>query len=322
LKDLVERFLAAKRADIEPTTWGEYRQRLRTYVCGESEKVDLSRVAIGEIPLARLTPVHVLDWKLALEEKGIGARMRQNCFDVLRRCLAFGVKPLGLLARNPADGVQRPAVEKPEIRALTAEEAQRLLRVAEETAPPWVRAAVALGLCGLRRGEVFGLAWKDIDRGFGRLRVRQALKEPEGGKKVGAERTVGPVKTRAARRWVPLPPWAQEALSAHRRALGVAPLPTRLVFTTAADTPVRFSNFSRRHFAPLVERAGLSGTTFHALRHTAATLLIAGGADIKSVQTVLGHTMASTTLDMYCDAVPSRVDEAMERLGNVVRDGV
>jgi integrase len=93
------------------------------------------------------------------------------------------------------------------------------------------------------------------------------------------------------------------------------------VFTTAAGTPVRFSNFARRHFTPLVERAELPGTTFHGLRHTAATLLIAGGADIKSVQTVLGHTMASTTLDMYCDAVPSRVDEAMKRLGHAVREG-
>lgn len=93
------------------------------------------------------------------------------------------------------------------------------------------------------------------------------------------------------------------------------------MFTTEADTPVRFSNFDRRYFKPLVRKAGLPNVSFHVLRHTAATLLLAGGADIKSAQAVLGHAKASHTLDIYADAIPSRVDEAMARLGVLVSEG-
>jgi len=104
-------------------------------------------------------------------------------------------------------------------------------------------------------------------------------------------------------------------------ALALWPLAfaTLLVFTTAEGTPVRFSNFARRHLAPLVKAAGLpASTTFHGLRHTAATLLLAAGVDVKSAQAVLGHAKASHTLDLYADSVPGNVEAAMRRLGDAL----
>jgi integrase len=79
------------------------------------------------------------------------------------------------------------------------------------------------------------------------------------------------------------------------------------------------SNFRRRDFDPLVKGAELVGTTYHSLRHTAATLLLAAGADVKSAQRILGHAKASHTLDLYADFVPDRVDEAMGRLDEALR---
>ena len=301
--DLVDRYLIHKRQSLQPTTWGDYRARLRAHV--------LSR--IGGIRLARLAPVHIVDWLAALDRDKVGPRAQQLTFDVLRRCLSFGVK-VGLLSRNPAVGLDRPQVEQPEIQSLTAVQASQLLRVARESEPPWVTAAVALGLCGLRRGEVFGLRWEDADLSEGKVQIRRALKETTWG-----ERMLGQVKTKSARRKVPLPDWARVALLEHRTALGALPHPTRLVFTTTTNSPIHFSNFVRRAFSPLIKRAGLPpGTTFHALRHTAATLLIAAGADIKSVQAILGHARASHTLDLYADFVPSNVDRAMAGLEAVV----
>src|SRR5262249_31066451 len=126
-------------------------------------------------------------------------------------------------------------------------------------------------------------------------------------------------KSKSARREVPLPPFAVAALRRHWAALGATPLPSLLVFTTAEGTPVRFSNFQRRHFAPLVKAAKLPATcTFHALRHTAATLLLAGGVDVKSAQAILGHAKASHTLDLYADSVPGNVAEAMRQLGRAI----
>ena len=81
---------------------------------------------------------------------------------------------------------------------------------------------------------------------------------------------------------------------------------------------MRFSNFGRRHFKPLVQRAGVPDATFHALRHTTATLLLAAGVDLKSAQAVLGHAKASHTLDLYADSVPGNVSAAMERLGAIL----
>lgn len=102
----------------------------------------------------------------------------------------------------------------------------------------------------------------------------------------------------------------------------MVPLPSLLVFATAEGTPVRFSNFMRRHYKPLVKAAGLPDeTTFHALRHSCATLLIGSGVDTKSVQSVLGHTLAATTLDIYADAIEENVDDAMARLREALQRG-
>jgi integrase len=295
--DLVDRYLAAKKDSLRPRVHALYSSRLRVHVVPR----------IGGVTLRGLAPVHVLDLLAELQREEVGARTRQLVFDVLRRCLEFGVR-VGLLPRNPARDLDRPQAKAPKVVSLSAEQAGRLLREARE-GPTWVEAAVALGLCGLRRGETFGLAWRDVDLKAGRVRVRQALAELDDG-----TREVAPLKTKSARRELALPSWARAALRRHLESLAAAPHPTRLVFLTRAGTPVRLSNFVRRHLAPLTARAEVPGTTYHALRHTAATLLLAGGADPKSAQRVLGHAKAAHTLDIYADAVPERVDDAMALL--------
>jgi site-specific recombinase XerD len=138
-------------------------------------------------------------------------------------------------------------------------------------------------------------------------------------REIKAERVVGPLKTKKARRTVPLPSWARAALAAHRESLAATPHPAMLLFTTEKGTPIRFSNFGRRHLAKLVKRAGLPReTSLHTLRHTAATLLIGGGTDVRSVQAILGHARASTTLDTYSDAIARNVEAAMAGLDSLV----
>ena len=340
VEDLVKRYVEHKRGTVRPRVLEGYDQRLRVHVLP----------LLGSLPLRQLAAVHVLDLAASLRTKRrevaqpqsasaspnpsakvrkgpkkpkrpkqwktLAPRTQRDALDVFARVLDFGVRA-GLLPRNPARGIDRPKIEAPRIRSLSAEEARSLLGKARETAEPWVEAAVALGLCGLRLGETFGLTWGDVDLRAGRLRVRQAVAELQDG-----TRQIGPLKTKSARRELPLPVWASSALERHRASLGASPHPSRLVFLTEAGTPIRMSNFRRRGFEPLVERAGLLAMTYHALRHTAATLLLASGADVKSAQRVLGHAKASHTLDLYADYVPDRVDDAMARLAEMLQGRV
>ncbi len=108
---------------------------------------------------------------------------------------------------------------------------------------------------------------------------------------------------------------SSHAASQRRASLGAIPHPSLLVLQTAEGTPVRFSNFTRRAFRPLARRAGVPSVTYHALRHTAATLLLSAGVDLKSAQAILGHAKASHTLDLYADSVPGNINAAMEQLG-------
>jgi len=321
VRDLAERFLAAKARSVAPTTLATYRHALHHNVLP----------FLGGLPLSRLQPVHVADWLADLDAAFVAraadaaargrrarerARARQSAFDVLSRVLGYGVR-VGLLAANPCTRLDRPKAPAPEIRSLSAAEAHRLLRVARETATPATAAAVALLLCGLRRGECFGLAWGGADLAAGVVRVRQALKEPA---TKGEKPYVGPCKSKAARRDVPLPPWALEALAAHREALDATPHPTRLVFTSEAGSPVRFSNWLRREFRPLAERAGVAWATPHSLRHSFATMLLGSGADIKTAQALLGHEKAAHTLDLYASAIPANAERAVAGFAALVAD--
>ena len=302
VSDLAKLYLDHKQTTVRPGVHEQYTLRLRAHVLP----------CIGGVSLARLAPAHVLDLANGLDTNRLSPRTRRDIFDTLRRCLDFGVR-LRLLSQNPARDLDRPRVEKPEVRSLSAEQARTLLSESRKSAKPWVAASVALGLCGLRLGETFGLRWRNVDFKAERVRIRQALIELNSGK-----RELGPVKTKSSRRDIPLPTWAVAALKGHYASLGLAPHPTCLVFTTESGTPIRFPNFRNRHFQPLVKAAKIGGTTYHALRHTTATLLLAGGADIKSVQAVLGHAKASHTLDIYADFVPDNIDDAMERLGQTL----
>lgn len=297
--DLVERFLTARGRTVEPTTLEQYRHTLAKHVTPR----------IGSVRLAHLTPLHVEAFLSSMDADEVGPRARRAAFDLLSSVLAYGIK-LDVLSQNPAARVERPKAPRPKVRALSAEQATRLLAVARTTAPAWVYAAVALGLTGLRRGEVFGLTWGDVSLEPGEVRVRQALKRPAQGTSY-----VGDPKSKASRRAVPLPAWAVSALQAHRAALGATPMPNLPVFTNESGRWIHFGRFYRQQWAPLRDAAGLpKSATFHGLRHTTATLLLGGGVDLRTAQGLMGHARGSTTLDIYSDYIPSLADHAMRGL--------
>lgn len=152
-------------------------------------------------------------------------------------------------------------------------------------------------LYGMRRGEVLGLRWSDIDETT--IRVRQQVQ------RVTGELLIGPVKTRAGKRDLPLLGLAEEALMIRRgtqfldaERLGDVWTDTGLVFSTRTGLPLEPRNLNRS-FERVCDINGIRRVKVHALRHTTASLLKALGVPPKDAQVILGHANASTTTQIY-----------------------
>lgn len=264
------------------------------------------REQLGGVALRALSPMHVQALLRELEERGVSPRGRQMTYTVFRTAMRDSVR-MRLLAANPLDAVSRPRAPRPEVRALNSEQTRALLDAA--SGDP-LEALYALAVAtGLRLGELVGLQWRDVELEAATLYVRRAAVEDRKGRVAFAE-----PKTSRSRRQVDLPPFAVSALERHRARLGATPHPHRLVFTTADGLPLRRANLHRRSFKPLLRRAGVPDVPFHALRHTAATLLLAAGVNPKIVQERLGHSTVTLTLDTYSHAVPTLGRDAAARL--------
>lgn len=170
--------------------------------------------------------------------------------------------------------------------------------------------------CGLRRAEVAGLPWSEVDLDIGLLTVRETRPDddadPDDPKSEAGERPVALSAMLAAL----LRAWRKQQLR-ERMAWGEAWTDSGLVFTREDGTPLRPGHISE-HFGMLVRRAGLPPVRFHDLRHGAATLSLAAGVDIKVVQEMLGHSTSSFTRDVYTSVVPEIASAAAEAVAAIV----
>jgi integrase len=168
---------------------------------------------------------------------------------------------------------------------------------------------------GLRLGELLGLKWSDIDLDRGTLQVRRILSAAKEG-----PRFTTPKSNQG--RSVRLTVQAAQALRDHRKRQVEERLRHNtfwkdhgLVFTTLVGTPLNRHNVFSRSFKPLLRRAGLPDIPFHALRHSFATLMLAGGEHSKVVQEMMGHSGIRVTMDFYSHVLPDMQKEAVYRLG-------
>jgi integrase len=272
------------------------------------------------VRLAALRPEHIQRYytRLVSEGDGSGPLSAQTVLHhhtMLHGALRHAVRT-GLIPRNPADAVEPPRPRRYEARTLTAEEAQTLLRAIAGTR--W-HAFVALAVtAGLRRGELLGLRWSDLDLDAGRLSVRQQVLRVRG------QTTIEPVKTARSHRPVALSAGMAAVLREHRarqeearRAAGELWQDHGLVFPRGDGRPANPSTVTHE-FADLLERAGLPHVRLHDLRHTMATLLLAAGAHPKVVQERAGHATVDITLDLYSHVQPTLQDEAAARIEALV----
>lgn len=314
--------------DAGKLTLGEYLERwlsdslkgtVRASTCERHEinvRVHISP-ALGRVLLKALTPAHVRALHREKLDTGLATATVRKIHSTLHKALAQAVAD-GLIPRNAAD-VKAPRPAPEEMRPLWEAEACAFLDAAKDSGDRFEPLYVLAITTGLRRGELLGLRWDDVDLQRGTLRVGRALVR-EGGRHL-----LGETKTRRGRRQVNLTPRTVTALKAHHkrqleRKVKLASLykDHGLIFPSETGTPVNPENLVKRSFKPLLKRAGLPEIRFHDLRHTCATLLLGRGVHPKIVQELLGHATIAMTLDNYSHYLPSMGDQASGAMGDAL----
>ena len=278
---------------------------------------------LGNVPLTKLKPVHVQSYLSGamrngrLDGKGgLSAKSAHRHYQVLHAALHRAVR-LEVIARNPADAVELPRVERKQFRALTPAEVRTVYGAADATTHgPLVRLAV---LTGLRQGELLGLRWSDVDLGSAVLSVQQTLQAVP-----GKGISFRDAKTRSSRRNVALSADTCAALRmqrgnqlSDRLAVGMHYEDRGLVFQTPLGTPMDPSNV-RRAWRSIVKKANIGHIRFHDLRHSHASLMLAAGTNIKIVSERLGHASTAITGDIYAHVLPGMQAAAAEQLDRLL----
>ena len=272
---------------------------------------------IGDVPLSKLSSLHLqkLYKKLLAggrvdrieakgQPKGLSAKTVRNINQVISSAMDFA-KDQKLISSNPTDGCALPKLEHKEMKTLPVEQLTSFLREAKESG---VFELYYIELAtGLRRGELLGLKWEDIDLVQGSLRVQRQVA------RINGEVVEAPLKTKNAYRTLPLSADAVGVLQEQRKKSGSSPY----VFPSPTGGPI--SPDSVLHMLHRVlKRAGLSKVRFHDLRHTFATLALQNGVDIKTVSGMLGHYSAGFTLDTYTHVTTSAKKEAANTMGSIL----
>jgi integrase len=243
----------------------------------------------ANVSLADLTHAGIQNWLTEVSATAAPSTTR-SYHRVMSMMLKYAIRD-GRLSRNPADGVKLPRIVKGNHPYLTHAQVQHLAHLAGRDGD----VVLFLAYTGLRWGEIAALRVKDLDMLRRRVNVDQAVTE------VGRELVYGTPKNHS-RRSVPFPSFLVDMLAEHCEGKRS----DEFVFTAPLGGALRNRNWRRRSFEPamallLDAYPDLERLTPHDLRHTAASLAISAGANVKAVQKMLGHASAAMTLDVYAD---------------------
>lgn len=313
LADFLREWLPAVQVTLRPSTFASYRANVETHIIPH----------LGTIPLQNLTPATLNGFYAELLQgartgrgRGLKATTVHYIHVILHKSLAQAVR-WDRLSRNPADQADPPRRQADtQMRTWSAEELRAFLEHVRDDR--LYHAYLVAATTGLRRGEVLGLRWADVDLDAGRLAIRQTLIL------VRNELAFSTPKTAKGRRSVALDPVTADALRTYRRtqleerlAWGPAYQDNDLVFCREDGAPIHPQRFYER-FDQQVRAAGLPRIRLHDLRHTHATLALQAGVHPKVVSERLGHSSVAITLDTYSHVVPAMEEEAAAKVAAVV----
>jgi integrase len=304
---VLDKFIDEREHRVRARTIESYRYLVKHHI----------KPHIGSVRARTLSPADVQSFIAHRLRAKVSASLLHHVLAVLRMAFKLAVR-WGLVLRNPADAVRGPKVERKELSPLDAEATKKLLVVAakEPLGGIWLLAASL----GLRRGEILGLTWDDVDLDAATLVVRHQL---QGAAKKA--KLVAP-KTKRAMRELSLSSGVVALLKERKRQQATEKLAAGekwedkldLIFTGERGQALEGASVTKMH-RRLCKDAEVRTVRFHDLRHGAATLMLEAGVDPATLSATLGHSRVAFTLDTYVHATRRNLDDAVDKLANVLK---
>ena len=270
------------------------------------------------------------DYKPTGEEKKISLNTMRKIIVTLNQIMAYAVRHR-LIDYNPVHDAERPRNQGKEgqekaISILTPKQIRKFLEAVTE--PKYKALFLTAIMTGARQGELLGLKWSDVDFPKKQISINRTF---------NMGRFFTP-KTRQSVREIDLAPILVKELAAWKLAQIALRLEKEkdekkpkaknrekkncdLVFPNEEDEPMNYSNMVNRYYKPALKAAAIPQIRFHDLRHTYASLLLAQGENIKYIQTQLGHSSPTVTLNVYAHLMKKENQEAACRLENAIFEG-
>jgi len=265
---------------------------------------DMTNIELGSLFVARV-------------KDKLSSQTLLHHFRLLNTILNAAVQD-NLLLNNPADRIKPPRVEQKEIKSLNDDEVATMFSLLEDEPLKYQVAVYIAVLGGLRLGEVTALKWADIDFKSGKISITKALQYIQ-----GLGNFEKSPKNESSKRELNLPEVALPKLKAlkseqtlERLALGSQWVGNDNIFAQWNGAPI-FNSTISNWFRKWIAMTGLPEITFHGLRHSCASLLIANGVNIATVSKRLGHSRISTTSDIYTHAISKMDEEAANTLDSL-----
>ena len=290
---------------IRETTKDGYRTLIYNHIIPE----------IGDVPLNQLTQADLQTFYTRMKKcgrirnvdalgVGLSDRTIRGCHQRCRAALDKAVEER-LISKNPAIGCKLPPKKAAEMKILTHNEMYRLLQQAKYEG---YYELILLELStGMRRGEILGLQWKDLDEKTGELRIERQIS------RINGKLTAVPPKTKQSIRSIILPMPLVELLMRYKESVEskwLFPSPVK-----EGDEPRDPQSLYHRTQL-LLERAGCKRVRFHDLRHTFATMSLESGMDVKTLSAMIGHISSATTLDIYSHITNEMQVNAARKIDN------
>ncbi|MBI5738845.1 MAG: site-specific integrase [Mycolicibacterium neoaurum] len=313
---LTERWLPTKRAQLRRSTFDSYERNIANHVVP----------GIGSIPLQRLTAEDLdefyarllVEGRLNGDRGGLSVKTVRYIHTIVRKALADAQRK-GSVQRNVADLADPPKLSSAPKRPMKVWTAEQLREFLDGIRDHRLHPAIYLAAnTGMRRGEILGIRWEDIDVHDKRLSVRHTVLN------VAYKIVIADVKTPMSRRTVDLDPRTLAVLKTWKRAqveervaLGVRPGDDSLVFAEPDGTPIHPDSYSQ-YFERLVAASNVPRIRLHDLRHTHATILLKAGVPAKVVSERLGHANVAFTMSVYQHILPGMQADAAHIFANIV----
>jgi integrase len=295
--DFCKLFLSAKKAEVKASTYTDYEQTINKHLVP----------FFKDCMIADIGPSTIQELLLVLEGNGTSAATIGKILRYTRVIFRKAVS-LEIIDRDPCRTIRAPRIEKKEVSFLTPEEVSKLIESAQGDLKPLLAVAC---YTGLRMGEILALQWGDIDFKANVIRVIRSWKQEQG---------FSTPKTATSRRAVPIIKPLKELLRVYHASIDESHEGS-LVFPNSEGKPRDRHRLSNIHFKDALEKAELPRIRFHDLRHTFASMMIESGCDIKTLQTIMGHSSSKVTLDVYSHLYRSSYDRAAKNLEALIAGG-